>query len=248
MTGTSNNIITFRRHDLDNLKTFLAGLVVLHHTTIPYGGSPESYLRSVVVHGPSPALLAFKSVNQSFFMGTYFWISGRMTAHSLAKLAPESLIGRKLLHLGIPTAFYTLFIIPAVRAVALPSWDLATIRQDVLQYWGSLGGVTGNAWYTATLLVLDVLAAIIVMARHSSRNLSSDVKSRDRKTTAASSNTRYSSDNRRLTFPPAPLVEKWAWLPVALVSFLIRTRLPGFPGGRAWTPLNLHLSFLPQYV
>ncbi|KAF2967590.1 hypothetical protein GQX73_g5992 [Xylaria multiplex] len=254
MTGTSNNIITLRRHDLDNLKTFLAGLVVLHHTTIPYGGSPESYLRSVVVHGSSPALLAFKSMNQSFFMGTFFWISGRMTAHSLGKLAPVSFIGRKLLHLGVPTAFYTLFIIPAVRAVALPSWDLTTIRQDVLRYWASLGGVTGNSWYTATLLVLDVLAALAVMTRPLSRDLSSDGKSRDRKTTAASSPTVYSrynsgsENNGQLAFPPAPLVEKWAWLPVALTSFLIRTQLPGFPGGRAWTPLNLHLSFLPQYV
>jgi glucan biosynthesis protein C len=123
MTTISNNIISIRRHDLDNLKTFLSSLVVVHHTAIPYGGSPVSYIRSAIIHGPSPTLLAFKSVNQSFFMGMLFWMSGRITTQSLAKSPPGGFLRDKIIRLGVPTVFYTQFIIPAVPIVALRSWD-----------------------------------------------------------------------------------------------------------------------------
>ena len=150
MTTISNNIFSFRWHDLDNLKTFLSSLAVVHHTAIPYGGSPVSYIRSAIVHGPSPTLLAFKSVNQSFFMGMFFWMSGRITTQSLAKSPPGGFLRDKIIRLGVPTVFYTQSIIPAVQIVALRSWDAKTIRDTVLGYWCSLGGATGNSGYTAT--------------------------------------------------------------------------------------------------
>jgi glucan biosynthesis protein C len=77
-----NNVIS-RRHDLDNLRPFLTGLVVVHHTGIAYGLTGWWYYKSPL-NPPATSLpvLVLVAVNQTFFMGLFFWISGRLSAES----------------------------------------------------------------------------------------------------------------------------------------------------------------------
>ena len=79
---TSNNIISLRRHDLDNVRTFLTSLVITHHTAIAYGGPGLASYTSALCPPISPALTMMNAFDQSFFMGVFFWISGRVSAQS----------------------------------------------------------------------------------------------------------------------------------------------------------------------
>ncbi|KAH8884361.1 hypothetical protein GQ53DRAFT_846298 [Thozetella sp. PMI_491] len=224
--ATSNNMISLRRHDLDNMRTFLTSLVIVHHTALPYGGVGSPVFKSAIFPKPSPLLIAFNSVNNSFFMGTFFWLSGRMTAQSLARSSPARLVGAKVLRLGVPAIVYTLSIVPLTRLLALPSWDAASIRDSLGEYWDALNGVKGSAWYTSTLLIFDCIAAVLAWQSRLSPG------GRD----AANQLTQLSSFQ---------LMEEWGWVATGLSGFVIRTR---FHLGSASPPLNLNVSFLPQYL
>jgi peptidoglycan/LPS O-acetylase OafA/YrhL len=72
---------------LDSLKVFMTVLVVLHHTAIIYGGSGSwfyyEHQDNVVVN---TLLTMFTAINQSFFMGLFFFISGFVTPACLYRL------------------------------------------------------------------------------------------------------------------------------------------------------------------
>ena len=191
------------------------------------------YLKSEIFRGRSPILIAFNTVNQSFFMGLFFWLSGRMSAQSLARSSPGPFLRDKLVRLGLPALAYTLISVPLTLVIASPHWDLDSASRIVLDYWGTLKGVKGSAWYAATLLVFDSFAALLAW-RARLRGESSERGS------GSSASLLY-----RLT--ASGRLETWGWLGVAVTSFLIRTRFP-LGQGKDWTPLNLNLSHAPQYI
>ncbi|CAN9145451.1 unnamed protein product [Alternaria alternata] len=62
-----------RTHALDNLRTCLTALVILHHASTPYGGAgPWPYTSPLYMPNSSPILLTFNVINQTFFMATFF--------------------------------------------------------------------------------------------------------------------------------------------------------------------------------
>jgi glucans biosynthesis protein C len=227
MMATSNAITTSRRHDLDNLRTFLTKLVIMHHTAIPYGGVGAWNFISGAFDASSPLLSAFNAVNQTFFMGLFFWISGRVSAQSLARSEPLSFIKSKCIRLGIPAVVYALIIEPMVRAMVLPRWDSVTIRDGLLRYWFNMSGVQGPLWYTATLLTFDVA-------------------------TAVASATFLSSTLRRQTWRPPDgfsrvfhALSVWGGIPVSLCSFLARCY---FPSPTAVPIISLQIGYAAQYI
>jgi glucans biosynthesis protein C len=223
--ATSNRIIASRRHDLDNLRTFLTALVIAHHTALVYGGSGSVHIRNVYFVQPSPILIAINAINQSFFMGTFFWISGRMSAQSLSKTIPSRFVLSKLIRLGIPTIVCTLFIQPLGGVVALRSWDFSSISSFAIGYWKETRGVRGQVWYTATLLCFDCTTALITWW------LASLGKMKWR-------------DGMKF-FMTSDTVKTWAWVVVSTASFLIRLR---YPLSKKFIPLNLAVGYLPQYI
>jgi hypothetical protein len=60
--------LSTRKHGLDNLRTFLTALVILHHTAIVYGGSGEWPVRSRCFPPESLTLITFNAIDQTFFM------------------------------------------------------------------------------------------------------------------------------------------------------------------------------------
>ncbi|KAI4706062.1 hypothetical protein J4E89_009114 [Alternaria sp. Ai002NY15] len=65
-----------RTHTLDNFRTSLTALVILHHASTPYGGAGSwSYTSSRYYPNSSPALVLFNVTNQTFFMGSCFLVS-----------------------------------------------------------------------------------------------------------------------------------------------------------------------------
>ena len=102
-----------RLYHLDNLRTTLTGLVILHHTSIPYGGLGSwSYRSRFHTEGSSPSLVVFNALNQSFVMGSFFYLSGMMSFQSLRRRGPAAFLKTNWIKLGIPVAAFTLLAPP----------------------------------------------------------------------------------------------------------------------------------------
>lgn len=224
---------TTRRHDLDNLRTFLTCLVIVHHTSNCYGGPGNGPYKSDLIAGVNPAsrlpLFVFNAINQSFFMGLFFWISGRLSAESLAKIAinPERsrwpFIRSKMLRLGLPAVLYTLMLEPATFLAVLPSWDVASIKEFLSGYFATLDRIKGPVWYTANLLLFDLAAVCFEGAV-----------------------TLFSKKDRDLRQPLwYATVRKYGWIATALASFVVRIY---YPVGTTIKPSALQVAFAPQYI
>lgn len=232
--ATSNSIITLRRHDLDNLRTSLTGLVIFHHTAIAYGGAGQGWRSRLVpflTDSSSLPLAAFNAYNQTFFMGLFFWMSGHFSAQSLARhdksdASRWKFIKDKIKHIALPAVAHTLFVMPAIKLVALPEWTTGAIKTCLFTYFRDARGIRGAVWYLATLFVFDVLAACTLPRQNKVSEKSTSVQPTRRDPIYANLGT-------------------YAWIPVSVASFFIRIK---FPVGKTVQPLGLQLAYASQYV
>lgn len=217
-----------RAHHLDNLRTCLTILVVYHHASIPNGGlgsfpytsphHPKSYL--------SPPLLVFNALNQSFFMGSFFFLSGVMSCEALRRKGRWEFWKSKVLKLGVPTLVYTLFAPPIISSIIGVLGGEAVVidgprqgREIWIEHLRSLKGVRGPVWYCTLLLIFDTVYAQL-----------------SRKYPSKFSTSRMLLE--QMTFGKAMALN-------ISTSFLIRLI---YPVGRNFTPLNLQPAYLPQYI
>jgi len=198
--ATSNNIITFRRHDLDNLRTYLTGLVIVHHTMLAYGGVGSWEFTSASFRGKNPILMSWNGYNSSYFMGLFFWISGRMSAQSLARTSPGVFARSKILRLGVPAVVYSIVAAPLTEVILLPKWEASAIAACIRRGWETFNGIRGPVWYTATLLVFDLVTAAVTACGGLGRVLP-----------------------HWLTYDR---LSRWGWLGAALGSFVVRMWWP----------------------
>lgn len=233
MASTSNNIITLRRHDLDNLKTFLTTVVIAHHTALPYGGVGNAWAFASRLFPPgfcSPTLLLFNALNQSFFMGVFFWISGRMSAQSLQRgangSAVHSFVRAKVIRLGIPSLVNTLVGPPLGDCIVQ-----GRFRGVWQAWWAQLYGFRGVTWYTATLLMFDLVAALI------HRYTAPTIRHEDQKTEKSGG-----ALNLRALYDT---MNKYGWILAATTCFILRLK---YPVGDHSNFLGVQLAYLPQYV
>ncbi|KAH7408066.1 acyltransferase 3 [Cadophora sp. MPI-SDFR-AT-0126] len=154
--------LPIRLYHLDNLRTALTALVILHHTGIPYGGLGSWPYRSRFhSEGSSPSLVVFNAVNQTFFMGSFFYLSGMMSSMSVRRRGPTAFLKSKLTKLGIPVLVYTL-LAPALQTCLQRLSEREVVTWDVLKtHLRGLRGVKGPVWYAAVLLVFDILYTVL---------------------------------------------------------------------------------------
>jgi hypothetical protein len=240
-----------RRHDLDNLRTFLTALVIVHHTASVYRGPGGWYFRSALF-GPAlnRILVVFEATDQTFFMGLFFWISGLMSAQSLqrAVLADRKGSGHrglgkfvrgKLLRLGLPAVIFTLVFTPLTYLEAEEgAWAAGRVSWAALwKYYRELRAVNGPTWYPAVLLVFDLVAAGIIFT---SSHLRKDMDS---------SSLADVDDARESTRPWLSAyyrpIARWGWLLVAVACFF--TRLVWPVGVPLRYVVNVLLGYFPQY-
>jgi glucans biosynthesis protein C len=104
-----------RQFFFDNIKSFLTILVILHHAAITYGASGSWYLveknQSVLTY---VLLTIFVTVNQSYFMGLFFFISGYFTPSAYKKKGAVHFLIDRFKRLGIPLFLYIFFIGPTL--------------------------------------------------------------------------------------------------------------------------------------
>jgi glucans biosynthesis protein C len=104
-----------RHHFLDNLKIVLIMLVVAHHAGQPYGGSGGWWY---VTDSQQPASLGhFFTVNASFFMGLFFFISAYFLPASIDKKGKKKFLQDRVKLLGWPLLFGVALLIPVLMYI-----------------------------------------------------------------------------------------------------------------------------------
>ena len=214
-----------RLHYIDNLRTFIIVLVVLFHTAIQYGGLSYGTLATVNPEPITTYLLTwFVFVQQAYFMGLLFFISGYLTPASFARRGTSNFLRQRLLRLGIPLITYDFLINPFIQYLQMSeSGDTLFNLMDILKnYPDYIQGVgTGPMWFVWNLLLFNVGYALWV-----------------------------SISKRK---PHLPLNSGQAPANISIFAFLVflafsafTTRIV-FPVG--WeTPLNLRLQYYWQYL
>src|SRR5476651_672498 len=82
---------------IDNIKLLLTVLVILHHTFITYGASGGWYFtqKTSLMVALIP-MTVFVSVNQSFFMGFFFFLSAYFAGPSFDKKGSARFVADRL--------------------------------------------------------------------------------------------------------------------------------------------------------
>jgi hypothetical protein len=219
-----------RSHQLDNLRTFLTLLVIYHHTAISYGGSGNWGYASRY-HRPlfSPPLTAFNALNQTFFMGTFFLLSGHFSALAVRKRTRAAFLVDKSKRLGVPAVMYAGVGTLTERLIVdfFSKHSSRDLWMTVLEHLASLSGLGGPLWYCVVLLVFDVVYAAL---RPGDFALTGQGKDQGR---------------AELIDPPSQRSVLIVLGLVSLSSFFIRLY---YPCGRQLRWLSLSPGYLPQYV
>ncbi|MEN6578433.1 MAG: acyltransferase family protein [Phycisphaerales bacterium] len=210
---------------IDNLRTVIIVLVIMVHLSVTYGGEGSWYYKE---GKPDPlsgiVLTLHNGVNQSFFMGCLFLISGYFTPASFDRKGPRRFPIDRLVRLGVPMVFYDLVIHPFMVYWLGHSGviDLGSFGGWAASYYASFHLGRGPLWFVEALLLFSIVYMIWRLVRR----------------TATPSFTGESTAPRGIHL--AVLAAS-----LGIASFLVRLWKPI---GWSYEPLNFQFPFFPQYI
>jgi surface polysaccharide O-acyltransferase-like enzyme len=138
---------------VDNLRVLLISLVIVHHLACIYSGLDAWYYTEPPSSDAAGlGLSVFLLVNQSWFMGAFFLLSGYFSPASYDRKGPRAFLHDRLIRLGIPLVIFYFALNPIL---ALGSGD---------SYLHTIG--SGPLWFVLALLLLDTSYAVF---RHLTR-------------------------------------------------------------------------------
>lgn len=141
---------------LDNLKVALTVLVILHHLAIVFGGEGGFIIRAATSNIAVKLLLTiFLALNQSYFMGVFFVISGYFSYKSIRKKGNEKFRKSKIKRLIVPAVIYYGVFSPVINSII----DL-TYRKIAFVYMQYRPGF-GALWFVFALGIFDVIYSYI---------------------------------------------------------------------------------------
>ena len=143
-----------RAYFLDRIRVILTILVIAHHSAIIYGASGGWFIKLAPDDGPSAlALTLFAAINQAFFMGFFFLISGYLTPSSYDRKGWADYTRDRLLRLGVPTLFFGFVLGPLTVAIAQDGWNFSA---RWVMMMGQLRFVIGPMWFAYALLIFTL--------------------------------------------------------------------------------------------
>ncbi|WP_406673011.1 acyltransferase family protein [Nonomuraea sp. N2-4H] len=153
-TTTPDTTRTLRLYAIDNLRIVLTVLVVAHHVAVTYGTIPVWYYLEPARDSTGGLLDLLVVVNQAFFMGFFFLISGYFTPGSHARKGGRGFVRDRLIRLGIPLLVFLLLLRPIVTAGVYADLDGLPYWQFYLLSWDP-----GPMWFAEVLIVFALLYA-----------------------------------------------------------------------------------------
>jgi peptidoglycan/LPS O-acetylase OafA/YrhL len=141
-----------RLYAVDNLRVVLTALVVLHHVALTYGNLPLWYYSDPARDPSGVALDMLVTIDQAFFMGFFFLISGFFTPGSHDRKGGRTFVRDRLVRLGVPLLAYLLLLRPLVTLGDHAGPD----------YWRFYLGTwdPGPMWFVEVLLLFALLYAL----------------------------------------------------------------------------------------
>jgi len=102
---------------IDNLRVWLAVLVVLHHLSVIYAANTAFYYVEPANNAlTTVALVFFQLFNQAYFMGLFFFLSGYFTPASYDRKGAGVFLKDRLLRLGVPLLVFA-FVLGPVASI-----------------------------------------------------------------------------------------------------------------------------------
>lgn len=207
---------------IDNIRIFLTALVILHHLMVIYAGS-GSWIYNETRQDDITAAIGrwFCSVNQSYFMGLFLFISAYFVPGAFDRKGRGRFLKDRLIRLGIPLAVYAWVIRPLwiFFAWAIPGSFWIWYRSDYFRIYGYIGG--GPLWFIEVLLIFALCYTLYrVFLPNPIARIPDAGFPRD----------------RQLVF--------FAFL-LGIASFIVQL---WFPRDTSISELNLQLANFPQYI
>jgi len=149
---------------LDNLRIYLTVLVILHHSSIAFGGGGDWPVKDPSVDTITSIFLTFfTALNQSYFMSAFFLLAGYFTPLSLKKKGSASFLLDRIIRLGIPLLVYTTLIININQFLVQVVWMK-------MPFTWRLEYDPGHLWFLQALLLFAII--YVIYRRFSDRDLS----------------------------------------------------------------------------
>ncbi|HEX8982588.1 MAG TPA: acyltransferase family protein [Ktedonobacterales bacterium] len=206
---------------LDNLRILLISLVVVQHLSVTYGATGSWYYRDPTTDTfTGTFLMLWNAPGQAAGMGLFFLIAAYFTPGSYDRKGAKAFLRDRLIRLGIPMLAYVLLLDPLVGFLAggMHGSYWSLYRDYLLR----LRGVTGPVWFIAVLLIFTVM--YVAWRKLFARPL-----------WVVNRQTPLPSYGMTLAFVVA----------LGLVTFVVRI---WWPVNVIFEPLNVSISYLPQYV
>jgi surface polysaccharide O-acyltransferase-like enzyme len=139
---------------LDNLRVYLAILVILHHAAMAYSRAGDWAIVDPAIDDVSPIFLTlFTVINQSYFMSAFFLLAGYFTPRSFDKKGRASFIKDRLIRLGIPLLLFTTIILN-INEYLYVTYYLGESFSPIWTF------SPGHLWFLQALLIFTVIYVI----------------------------------------------------------------------------------------
>jgi surface polysaccharide O-acyltransferase-like enzyme len=155
---------------IERLRIILTILVVLHHVLVTYG-APGSwyYTEKSTFPGSVIPMTMIVTVNQSFFMGFFFFLSAYFIVPSYQKKGAGRFVTDRLLRLGIPLIFYSFVLSPLLSYLVY-----YFAKGHHISFFQYLKGFDdwidfGVLWFVAAVLLFTLLYVLLRMIFKSNR-------------------------------------------------------------------------------
>ncbi len=225
--GTATSRLAY----IDNIRIALICLVVAGHLAITYSGESgmgDWYYRQSGELSDQAAILMtmLLGIGVAFAMGLFYLIAGYFTPGPFDRKGARRFLEDRLVRLGIPLAFYALFINPLVTYWSAVAggyegslWQFVIDRTDELTT-----AAVGPLWFVEGLLIFSIIYAL--------GRVVSDRTGRPAEVPGANQ-------------VPGNLAIALFALAIGLATFVVRiwARV-----GWQWEPPHLELAHFPQYA
>jgi surface polysaccharide O-acyltransferase-like enzyme len=154
-----SDIMSNRIYYLDHIRVFLTILVLFHHSALPYTPLEGSWYVSDTEQGltmVSSLLSFFIAINQAFFMGFFFFLSGYFTPFAFDRKTPKQFVKDRLLRLGIPILVYLFLLSPIIQYMVAPNEQNFWVfyKTNILTFQSI---ETGPIWFAEVLLIFTLI-------------------------------------------------------------------------------------------